>query len=546
MEAKMLSAKAHTRVTRHRGFKKSFLLTTASMAAALSLVACGGSNGGGAASGDTSQLIVGQVAEPKSLDPSAVTAVNDFRLVVNMYDGLVRYSADSLDVEPALASDWEVSDDGKTYTFHLRDDVTFHDGTPFNADAVKYTFDRMLVDDAPGSDAGPFPLADQYFGEVESVTVVDDHTVTFELNDVFAPFLSNLAYPTGLIVPPSSEESDSFGQNPVGTGAFKFAEWEANQKVVLEANDEYWDGDVASETLVFRPLTDASARISALQSGDVHTIFEVPSDNVTALESNEYVEVLTEAGPAVWFLILNTAEGPFESTEMRQAVNYAIDKEAIVEDLLNGTATVAQGPIAPAFGEAYDDSLEGYPYDPDKAQELMAEAGYADGADVTFYVTESGSGMLEPKQMGESIQAQLKEVGINAEINTFEWNTYLDKVNAGLEGEADMAEMAWMTNDPGVLPGLTLHSGSMPADGGFNSGYYENAEVDALIDQTETATDPDERNQLFHELQQVVVEDAPWLFVANGALTVGSLTNVSGMNLHPSSVIFFKDAVITE
>ena len=179
-------------------------------------------------------IVVGQIAEPQSLDPHAVTAVNDFRILVNVYDGLVRFADGSLEVEPSLAESWEISEDGLTYTFKLREGVTFHDGTPFNAEAVKFNFDRMLDEEHPFHDTGPFPLA-FFFSAVEEVTAVDDTTVEFKLNEPFAPFLSNLAYPTGLLVSPAAVEASGkdFGRNPVGTGAYKFEEWQGNQRVVV-------------------------------------------------------------------------------------------------------------------------------------------------------------------------------------------------------------------------------------------------------------------------------------------------------------------------
>ena len=184
-------------------------------------------------------LIVGQIAEPQSLDPAAVTAVNDFRILMNVYDGLVRYRDGTLEVEPALATSWDISDDGTVYTFNLRDGVTFHDGSAFDAAAVKFNFDRMLDESHPYHDTGPFPLA-FFFSAVESVEAVDDMTVQFTLNGPYAPFLSNLAYPTGLIVSPAAvmEHGADYGRNPSGTGAFTFGEWRSNEAVVIEANED--------------------------------------------------------------------------------------------------------------------------------------------------------------------------------------------------------------------------------------------------------------------------------------------------------------------
>ncbi|WP_370323440.1 ABC transporter substrate-binding protein, partial [Salipiger bermudensis] len=459
-------------------------------------------------------LIVGQIAEPKALDPAAVTAVNDFRILMNVYDGLVRYKSGTLEVEPALATAWEISEDGTEYTFTLREGVTFHDGSPFNAEAVVFNFERMLNEDHPYHDTGPFPLA-FFFSSVSSVEAVDDLTVKFTLSEPYAPFLSNLAYPTGLIVSPAAVEQHGadFGRNPSGTGAFTFAEWRSNEAVVVEANPDYWDGAPDLEAVVFRPITDANTRTAEMLAGGIDMMVEVPPVALSQFQGDGF-QVFEQAGPHVWFLILNAKEGPFADKRVRQAANYAINKEALVNDVLEGTAEVAAGPTPPAFAWAYNEALEPYPYDPEKAKELIAEAG-AEGAELTFYVTEGGSGMLDPVAMGTAIQADLNAVGLDTTIETYEWNTFLGQVNPGLEGKADMAEMAWMTNDPDTLPFLALRTEAWPDKGGFNSGYYSNPEVDELLEKARVATDQDERAALYKQMQEIVQEDAPWVFVAN-------------------------------
>ncbi|AJY45953.1 ABC transporter substrate-binding protein [Martelella endophytica] len=479
-------------------------------------------------------LIVGQIAEPKSLDPATDTAVNDFRILVNMYDGLVRYKDGTLEVEPALATDWTISDDGKTYTFNLRDGVKFHDGSPFNAEAVKFNFDRMLDENHPFHDTGPFPLSFN-FSAIDNVEVVDDLTVKFTLSEAYAPFLSNLAYPTGLIVSPEAvkEYGKDYGRHPSGTGAFKFEEWDPNAKVVVSKNEDYWDGAPPLEAVVFRPVTDANTRVAEMMSGGLDVMVEVPPDSLSQFSDDPNYTVYEQAGPHVWFLILNLKDGPFQDKKVRQAVNYAINKKAIVDDILQGTASVAAGPIAPAFAWAYDDSLSPYPYDPEKAKSLLEEAGY-DGSDLTFYVTEGGSGMLEPQAMATQIQADLEAVGIPVKIETYEWNTFLGKVNPGLEGNADMAEMAWMTNDPDTLPFLTLRTEAFPDKGGFNSGYYSNPEVDKLLEEARTATDQDKRADLYKQMQDIVHDDAPWVFVANWKQNAVTKATVENFKLQPS------------
>ena len=277
-------------------------------------------------------LVVGQIAEPKSLDPQTVTAVNDFRILMNIYDGLVRYKDGTLEVEPALAESWTIGDDGLVYTFTLREGVSFHDGNPLTAQAVKFNFDRMLDEAHPYHDTEPFPLS-FFFSAIDSVEAKDERTVEFILNEPYAPFLSNLAYPTGLIVSPSAVErhGKDFGRNPSGTGPFRFAEWESNAKV-----------------------------------------------------------------------------------------------------------------------------------------------------------------------------------------------------------KADMAEMAWMTNDPDTLPYLALRTDAFPDKGGFNSGYYSNPKVDALLEAARRSTDQAERARLYREMQEIVRDDAPWAFIANWKQNAVTSERVSGFKLQPS------------
>ncbi|KAA0921120.1 ABC transporter substrate-binding protein [Aquicoccus porphyridii] len=485
-------------------------------------------------------LVIGQIAEPKSLDPHAVTAVNDFRILMNIYDGLVRYKPGTLEVEPSLASGWEISEDGTVYTFTLREGVQFHDGTPFNAEAVVFNFERMLNEDHPHHDTGPFPLS-FFFSAVEEVEALDAQTVRFTLNAPYAPFLSNLAYPTGLIVSPAAVETHGadVGRNPSGTGPFKFAEWRSNEAVVVTRNPDYWDGTAASEALIFRPITDANTRVAEMLAGGIDMMVEVPPTALSQFRTDDF-KVAEQAGPHVWFLILNAKEGPFADKRVRQAANYAINKSALVNDVLEGTAEIAAGPTPPAFAWAYNEELEPYPYDPDKARELIAEAG-AEGAELTFYVTEGGSGMLEPISMGTAIQADLAAVGFDVEIETYEWNTFLGRVNPGLEGKADMAEMAWMTNDPDTLPFLALRTDAWPDKGGFNSGYYSNPKVDELLEAARASTDQAERAKLYQEMQTIVQEDAPWVFVANWKQNAVTAANVQNFQLEPSFFLLLKD-----
>jgi peptide/nickel transport system substrate-binding protein len=486
-------------------------------------------------------LVVGQIAEPASLDPHVSTAANDFRIAVNLYDGLVRNKSGTLEIEPALATDWTISGDGLEYTFNLREGVSFHDGTPFNAEAVKFNFDRMLDEAHPFADTGPFPLS-FFFSSVDKVEVIDDLTVKFTLSEPYAPFMSNLASPTGLIVSPAAVEQygADYGRNPVGTGPFKFEEWQSNTRVVASRNDDYWDGAPALEAAIFRPITDANTRVAEMLSGGIDVLLETPPDNVAQFRDDANYQVVEAVGPHVWYVMLNAKEGPFADMRVRQAVNYAVNKESLVNDVLQGTAEVSAGPIPPAFNWAYNEEVDPYPYDPEMAKQLLAEAG-AEGASLTFLVTEGGSGMLDPVPMGTAIQADLAAVGLDVEIQTYEWNTFLSEVNPGLEGKADMAEMAWMTSDPDTLPFLTLRTAAWPEEGGFNSSYYSNPEVDELLDAARVSTDQEERAALYKKVQEIAHEDAAWLFVANWKQNAVVTSAVEDFELQPDFGLVLRD-----
>jgi peptide/nickel transport system substrate-binding protein len=277
-------------------------------------------------------------------------------------------------------------------------------------------------------------------------------------------------------------------------------------------------------------------------SGGLDIMVEVPPDSIAQFRDAPDFQVFEQAGPHVWYLILNMKEGPFAEQAVRQAANYAINKESLVTDVLQGTAEVSAGPVPPAFAWAYNEDVQPYPYDPDRARELLAGADY-DGEEIVFYVTEGGSGMLDPVAMGTAIQADLAAVGMNVRIETYEWNTFLGQVNPGLEGKADMAEMAWMTNDPDTLPFLTLRTAAFPDEGGFNSGYYSNPDVDELLDQARMVTDPEERAELYKEVQAIVHDEAPWVFVANWVQGAVTTANVEGFSLQPSFFLMLHDVV---
>ena len=492
------------------------------------------SNAAAAAAGT---LVIGLVAEPTSLDPGQLTDINSMKLLGAMYDTLVRFKPDSFDLAPSLATSWDISSDLMLYTFKLRPGVKFHDGTDFNADAVKFTYDRLLDPNGPYADTGPFPFAPGYYGSIAETIVVDPLTVQFRLNRQDASLINAFTLNTGRIVSPQAVKTSrkNFAQNPVGTGPFKFVSWDHNVRITLTANPDYWDGAPALSQLIFRPLVDEQTRITEFLSGGVDVIFDVPPDNIGQVKGNPDAVFLEQPGPHVWWVTLNVQKPPFDNVLVRRAVNYAVNKDALTQDILKGTGTPSVGPIPPAIGWAYTDQVTQYNYDPDRAQELLKQSGVLMPINVTFWVTESGSGMQSPKTMGTAIQADLAAIGVNAQIQTFEWGAFLNKYGSGLADEASMAELSWMfdSGDPAhMLPNNLYGPACSPK--GFNGGCYQNSNVDLLMNAALKINEREQRGAVYRQIQQIVADDAPWIFVDNQIQNAATSTRVSGLKLHPS------------
>jgi peptide/nickel transport system substrate-binding protein len=538
------TTRSATGMTR-RGILKAAGVTLAAAAAPSLPPMVGPTAAQDAAQGGT--VIAALVAEPTSLDPGQLTDINSMRLVRNIYDGLTGFEPGTFTIKPLLAESWEISEDGKTYTFKLRQGVNFHDGTPFTADAVKFAFDRMLDPEHPYHETGPFPFASFYFGAIDETEVVDASTVRMHLKDPYAPLLNTLAVACGFIPSPEAVKAHGkdYSQNPVGTGPFKFVSWEHNQRVTLEANPDYLEGAPKLQNLVFRPIVEEQTRLTELLSGGVNFIVDVPPDNIEQLKADPTFQFVEQPGPHIWWATINTQIKPLDNVRVRQALNYAVNKEAIVTQILKDTGSVAHTVVPPAIEWAYNPDAQSYPYDPEKAKQLLTEADYADGFEMTFWVTESGSGMQSPKTMAEAIQADLQAVGITTTIEVAEWGAYLDLYNSGMGDTAGLAEMSWMfdTGDPHTVLPLNFSADGYPPNG-FNTGRYINERVDELLKQAAVSLDQEQRGELYKEVQKITSEEAPWIFVDNAKQNAAMLANVKGFQLSPSFLLSFKDTYV--
>jgi peptide/nickel transport system substrate-binding protein len=478
-------------------------------------------------------LVVGLVAEPVALDPAQVTDLNSNRVGRRVVETLVAFADESTQIVPGLAESWTISKDGLSYTFKLRRGITFHDGTPFNAQAVKFSIERQFNPEHPANKLGKYPFAAYFFGNVKVVEVMDDSTVRFILKEPRASFLAILTAGAASIVSPTAalKSGQDYAANPVGTGPFKFATWDRGQRVVLDKNPSYWRFPVKVDRVIFRPITEDQARLTELLTGALDLIVGTPPDFVAQLENHPKVTLHRQVGAHVWYLGFNNSKKPFDDKRVRQALNYAVNKDAIVRDVLKGTGAVSKGPVLPGtWGD--DATLKPFPYDPERAKKLLADAGLASGFSTTLWVPESGSGMQSPVAMSTVIQSNLKAVGVNVSLQTMEWGTFLAKLRTK---EQDMFALSWMagSEDPDLVMYPLLHS-SQWTPSGPNRAMYRNTRFDEVLAQARLTTDQGKRAELYREAQRLLHDDPPWIFIDHEVQTAAHSKRVQGFKLHPS------------
>lgn len=496
-------------------------------------------------------LIVGTETDIEGFDPGHAGALATTRVNNNVLEGLVKYIPGTVDLMPALASEVPslenggISADGLTYTYKLREGVKFHDGADFNADAVKMSYQRLFDKEFAYYDATN--TSGFFLTTLTSVDVVDPLTVSFTLSTPNSAFMELSNVFAGKIVSPTAIQGqpvERWADGSWGTGPFVLKTWEKGVKVELERNENYWGTKVGLKTLIFRPIPEPTARVAALLNGEVDMIVVVPPDSVTVIQEN--ADLTYEQGPSLhyWFIQLNTTAKPFDDVRVRQAANYAVDKEGLTRDVLQGSAQPATQPL-PAASWTYNPAVIGYPYDPEKAKALLAEAGYPDGFKTNMIIPQSGSGMMVPVQMNEFIQGNLADVGIDIEIQSFEWVSYLGIWAAGLTPEVTMGNQSIMASEPYVANFL-LSGGFTPADGGWNIGYYANAEVDKLLADALLTADKEARKVLYYQAWEKITADAPWIFVCNDLQPMAFKKKVQGYLTNPAYVIDFTTITVTE
>ncbi|SDE77856.1 ABC transporter substrate-binding protein [Limimaricola pyoseonensis] len=500
-------------------------LLTAALAASTALVAAPALAEG--------TLTVAQRQDPANWDPTDTFLVAWGSVASNIYDGLVRRD-ENLELQPGLAESWEVSEDGMTIRFNLRQGVSFHNGEPFDAEAVKYTFDRLLGEVGA---AGP---QQSNYTTVESVEIVDEHTVEFKMAQPDPVILTKLSGYGAMIVPPDYIEEmgqEHFDMNPVGTGPFKFVRYEQGARIELEANPDYFEGAPELDKLVFRFIREDATRLAELQSGGVDIVSDVAFSAVPTIEASDNAEIVAVSGPTIYSLALKTKDAVTEDVRVRRALNMAVDKQALIDAFLAGRGT----PIASLQGElsfGHDPELEGYPFDPEQAMALLKEAGVAPGTEMTIDYRAGNSTFNE---VAQALTGFFAAVGLNVGLNPIEDGVFLNEiVPQGRTNE--MFQFSWggWTFDFDNTAYLSYHEGEK-----WNP-YGTSEEMNELLDEQRSSPDQALREEILQEVANLAHEEAYHIPLYNEQTVYAVADRVEGFVPAPDKRLRLTEVGVAE
>ncbi|RMF89523.1 MAG: ABC transporter substrate-binding protein [Nitrospinota bacterium] len=456
--------------------------------------------------------------DPPTLDPAQITDTTSHSVASEIFNALVRYD-ENLRLVPDIATRWEISPDKRTYTFYLRKGVKFHNGRECTAQDFRYTFERVLnpathsprtgfIDRLQGAKEYMQGKADRVTG----ITVVDDYTLKLTLEKPFTLFLHLLAYSSNYVVPREVVEryGKDFTSHPVGTGPFRFVEWKHDDHILLEANPEYFRGRPYLDRILYRIIPEEMTRLEEFKAGNLEHS-DIPSGQFLSVKNDPELGKLLVSYPnlGTYSFRFNMEKPPFKNNKkLRQAFNYAIDRQAISDIILEGRVIPAKGVLPPTM-PGYNPDLKGYTYNPEKARQLLAEAGYPGGKgfphiDLYFNTNETH------QKIAELVQAQLRELGINIGLRSLDWAAYIKLVD---DGGTLLHRMGWIADYPDPENFLTVLHHSRNIGPAGNSARYSNPRVDALLDRADASEDWEERKRLYQEAERIIVDDAPWIYV---------------------------------
>jgi peptide/nickel transport system substrate-binding protein len=492
-------------------------------AGALLLTACGGGEsvdtGGGGGGGD-GVLVAAVSAQPDQFDPHKTSAYPSFQVLENVYDTLVVPNAEDLTMEPSLATGWETSEDNLTWTFTLRDGVTFHDGSDFDSADVVYSYNRIIDE----------KLANSYrFANVKSVEAPDAQTVVINLTKPTPNLLALIGAFKGMaILPEGAAEKMDLTTEADGTGPFELESSDASS-TKLTAFDGYWGGKPKVAGVEFRYITEPAAALTALKAGEVNWTDNVPPQDIESLGNDDEVDLESTASVDYWYMSMNFARPPFDNTKVRQAIATAIDREAVTEAAKFGAARANETAI-PEDSFFYSDYAPFEP-DADKAKELMKEAGVTTPITMGLMVTDE---FPESVTAAEVIASELEPIGIKVEVETLDFATWLDRED---KGEFDAFMLSWLGNiDP-----ADFYEQQHITGGSSNYQGYSNPQVDQLLSQAATEVDEDARKDLYDQAAKLIVDDVSYLYLYNPDVVQAWVPGLSGYQIRADKAINFEE-----
>ena len=477
---------------------------------------------------DTEQIITyAQGADPRGLDPALIDDGESSKPICQMYEGLLKYGDNNTEVEPCLAESWEVSEDGLTYTFKLRQGVKFHDGTDFNAEAVKYNVDRQTVNKTED-----MLYADFVFGDVAECNVIDDYTVEIVLNKVSTPFLNNLAMSLGApMVSPTACEANNNNLNeaPCGTGPYKFVRWDKNEAVVMERNEDYWGEKGVAKQIVFKTITDNSARVVALTNGEVDIIDGIDANVVDQVTSAGALLNMAE-GMNINYLAYNTQR--ITDPEVRKALSQAVNVPELVASLYRGYASEATS-ILPTFMPGYSADVKQVSYDPEAAAQTLADKGVTE-LHMLAYTNPRPYNTATGQTLAEALQGYYEKVGVTCSIDSYDWTTYKEKVGTG---DYDVCLYGWIgdNGDPDNFMNLLASE-----DIEINVAQYSDEEFNTMLAEAASTPNGEERNAIYAQMEQKIADECVWLPISHQENLSAYLSNVHNYIAHPTGNVFLS------
>ena len=455
----------------------------------------------------------------------------------SFYEGLYGFDKD-MKMIPVLAESYEASKDGLVYTIKLKKGIKFHDGTDFKADAVKANLDRVTN---PDNKLKRFGL---YNNNIAKTEVVDDYTARITLKTPFSPFINQLAHPSTVMISPTALKqygNKDIAFHPVGTGPFKFVEWKQTDYLKVAKNENYWQKGLPKvDTILWKPVIDSNARAAVMQTGEAHFTYPLPYEQAEALKAKPELQVIAAPSIILRYLSMNTQQKPFDNPKVRQAIAYAINKEALSKVAFNGYATPAEG-VAPQ-GVEYAVKIGQWPYDVAKAKQLMAEAGYPNGFETELW---SAYNHTTAQKVTQFLQQQLQQIGIRTKITLLEAGQRVEKVESWQDpatAPVRLYYVGWSTStgeaDWALRP--LLYGESWPPKL-FNTAYYKNPKVDEDIKGAQLTTNSTEKAKLYKDAQETIWKDAPWAPLVVEKLLSAHNKKLSGVYVIPDASFNFTD-----